>query len=253
MKQLLLLAFLLPGPLVAQSPFDGTWIIDSSSASLPNSPEVFLLSDGVFRRAGLELKANGQDQKVPVTGYWDTMNVRVIDDYTVEIVSKKAGKAMFTETDTVSTDGNTLTQAVKDTTESEAVTLEAVYRRVAPPPAGAHRISGSWQTVKTSRSKNGSIISYKCTADGFSAETPLGEKFDAKFDGKYYLIEDDPARTTVAVKRINANTLEMTNQRDGRIVFIVRLEVTPDGKTIHASSKTVSDGSTKTWDLRKLP
>ena len=39
---------------------------------------------------------------------------------------------------------------------------------------------------------NGSIITYRRTADGFSAETPLGENFDAKFDGNFYLVEDDP-------------------------------------------------------------
>ena len=57
----------------------------------------------------------------------------------------------------------------------------------------------------------------------------------------------------VAVKRINANTVEMTNQRDGKIVFVVSLEVTPDGRTIHASSKSTEDGSVETWELHKLP
>ena len=80
-----------------------------------------------------------------------------------------------------------------------------------------------------------------------------GEKFDARFDGKFYLIEDDPAHTMVAVKRINANTVEMTNQRDGKIVFVVRLEVTPDSKTIHALSQSKEDGSVKIWELRKRP
>jgi len=55
----------------------------------------------------------------------------------------------------------------------------------------------------------------------------------------------------VAVKRIDANTVEMTNQRDGKIVFVVRLEVTADGKAIHASSKSEEDGSVKTWGLHK--
>jgi hypothetical protein len=55
------------------------------------------------------------------------------------------------------------------------------------------------------------------------------------------------------VKRINANTVEMTNQRDGKIVFVVRLEVTPDGKAVHASSESKEDGSVKTWGLHKKP
>jgi hypothetical protein len=45
----------------------------------------------------------------------------------------------------------------------------------------------------------------------------------------------------------------MTNQRDGKIVFVVRLQVTPDGKAIQASSESKEDGSVKTWELHKKP
>jgi hypothetical protein len=249
----LLLVVLFPGVSRSQSPFDGTWVIDppKSEDLAAAKPRMFSLDHGMFRYGDSILNADGKDQKVPATSYWDTVSVRVVDDHTVEVTFKKAGKPMFTETDTVSPDGNTLTQVLKDTTEAEAVTLESVFRRLAPAPPDAHVLSGSWQIFKQSRSANSTIITYNCTSQGFSAETSLGEKFDAKFDGKFYLIEDDPARTMVAVQRINTNTVEMTNQRDGKIVFIVRLEVTPDGKAIHASSESKEDGSVKTWELHK--
>lgn len=251
----LLLTVLFPSASRSQSPFDGTWVIDTDKNRnfAAEKPIALSLADGIFRDGNSVLKADGKDEKVPATGYWDTVSVRIVDDHTVEVTSKKAGKPMFTETDAVSPDGDTLTQVMKDTTEAEAVTFESVFRRIAPTPPGAHVLSGSWQIFKQSRSANSTIIAYKCTSQGFSAETPLGEKFDAKFDGKFYLIEDDPAHTMVAVKRINANTVEMTNQRDGKIVFVVRLEVTPDGKAIHASSESKEDGSVKTWGLHKKP
>ena len=249
----LLLLSLFPSASRSQSPFDGTWVIDTSKdANLANEkPAVFVVSDGVFRSGDRVLKADGKDQKVPATGYWDTVSVRIVDDHTVEVTSKKGGKPMFTETDSVSADGATLTQVLKDTTEAEAVTFENLYKRVAPAPPGAHVLSGTWQVFKQRRSENSTIITYKCTSQGFSAATPLGEKFDAKFDGKFYLIEDDPAHTMVSVKLINPYTVEQTNKRNGKVVFVVRLEVTPDGKTIHASSESKEDGSLKTWDLRK--
>jgi hypothetical protein len=146
----------------------------------------------------------------------------------------------------------TLTQIVKDMTESKTVTFENLYKRVDPAPPSAHVLSGTWQVFKQSAKEQVSIT-YKCTSDGFSAVTSLGEGLDAKFDGKFYLMEDDPARTMVAVKRINANTVEMTDQRDGKIVFVVRLEVTPDGKTIWATSESKEDGSVKKWELERLP
>ena len=249
----LLLLVLFPSTSRSQSLFDGTWVIDTDKNRdfAAEKPIALSLADGIFRDGHRVLHADGKDQKVPVTGYWDTVSVRIVDEHTVEVTSKKAGKPMFMETDTVSPDGNTLTQVMKDMTEAETVTFESVFRRIAPAPSGAHAVSGSWQIFKQSRSANSTIITYKCTSQGFSAETPLGEKFDAKFDGKFYLIEDDPAHTMVAVKRIAANIVEMTNQRDGKIVFVVRLEVTPDGKAIHASSESQEDGTVKTWGLHK--
>lgn len=251
----LLLVVLFPSASWSQSLFDGTWIIDTDRNRdyAAEKPIALSLADGIFRDGNRVLKADGKDQKVPVTGYWDTVSVRIVDEHIVEVTSKKAGKPMYKETDTVSPDRNILTQVVKDMTEAEAVTLESVFRRTAPPPPGAHAVSGSWQIFKQSRSANSTIITYRCTPQGFSAETPLGEKFDAKFDGKFYLIEDDPAHTMVAVKRIDSNTVEMTNQRDGKIVFVVRLEVSPDGTAIHARSESKEDGSVKTWGLHKKP
>jgi hypothetical protein len=188
----------------------------------------------LFRWANTDIKADGNDQKVPETGYWDTISVRVVDDQTVEIISKKAGKIIFTEVDTVSANGTTLTQLVKDTTEAQTVTIETRSKRVDPGPAGSHVISGSWRAYKISRSENGSIIKYRCTPDGFSAETPLGEKFDAKFDGKDYPLEDDPSHTMVSVRLLSPSTVEQTNKRDGKVVGVLRLAVAPDGKTIQA-------------------
>jgi len=247
----LLFLILFPSASRPQSLFDGTWVVISGKIDKNEKPNIFLVADGMYRSDDRVLKADGKDDEVPKTGYWDTVSVRIVDDHTVEVTSKKAGKPMFTETDTVSEDGNTLTQVVKDSTEAMTVTFENLYKRVAPTPPGAHLLSGTWRVFKRSVSPQ-LTITYKCGSDGFSAETPLGEKFDAKFDGRFYLIEDDPARTMVAVKKINANTVEMTNQRDGRIVFVVRLEVTPDGKTIRASSQGKEDGSVKTWELKRL-
>jgi hypothetical protein len=55
----------------------------------------------------------------------------------------------------------------------------------------------------------------------------------------------------VSVKLINPYTVEQTNVREGKVAFIVTLEVTPDGKTIHATSKSNDGGSVKAWTLHK--
>ena len=180
MKKLLLLVLLLPAWWLAQSPFNGTWIIDSN-AQLPEKPVVYLLERGMFRCDGClangEIKADGDDQKVEKTSYWDTVSVRIVDTDTVEIIAKKSGKTMFTELDTVSSDGRNLSQLMKDTTEAQPATVETLSKRVGQGASGSHLLSGSWQAYKINRSKNGAKITYKCTPDGFSAETPLPLSF----------------------------------------------------------------------------
>jgi hypothetical protein len=201
----------------------------------------------------MEIKADGDDHKVAETDYWDTVNLQAVDAHTVVFIAKKADKTMFTEVDAVSPDGRTLTQLVKDTTEAETVTIETRSRRIGKGPAASHLISGSWRAYKTNRSKNGSISQYKCTADGFSAETPLGEKFSAKLDGKDYAVEDDPGHTTVSAKLLSPDAVELTSKRNGRVVAIKQMSVAPGGKSIHVVFKNEEGETVTTFDLKKLP
>jgi hypothetical protein len=257
MKRLIILLLLTPVASFSQSPFDGTWVLNQGTAELPEKPAQYLLNKGTFRCSGcivnMEIDADGYDHKVAAADYWDTVNVQIVDAHTVEVIAKKAGKTMLTEIDAISRDGSTLTQMVKDTTEADAVTIETHNRRVEDGPAGSHSISGSWRAYKTSRSSNGSIIKYKCTVDGFSGETPLGERFDAKFDGNYYPVEDDPGHTMVSAKLLNPNTVELTHERNEKIVSISHMSVTPGGHSIHVVFENKEANTKTTFDFQKQP
>lgn len=251
MKSLLILLLVAPVAVFAQSPFDGTWVLEPP---VPQKPIEYSLARGVFHSsewANVEVKADGLDHQIAQTDYWDTLNVQQLDAHAVEIIAKKAGKTMFMEFVSVSADGSTLTQTIKDTTESDTVTIETLARRVDKGPPDSHVISGSWRAYKTSRSSNGSLITYKCTKEGFSGETPLGEKFSAKFDGKFYPVEDDPGQTLVAAKLINPNTVELTHKRNDKVVSVARLQVAPDGKTLHVVFENKDAGTTTNFDFHK--
>ena len=250
MKALLILLLLTPGAF-GQSPFDGTWVLDPA---IPQKPIVHTLVHGVFHSsdwADVEVTADGLDHKVMEGDYWDTLNVRVVDARTVQIVAKKAGKTMFTELASVSPNGSTLTQQIKDTTEAQTVTIETLAHRIEKAPPDAHLISGSWQAYQVNRSNNGSLITYKCTSQGFSGETPLGEKFDAKFDGKFYPVEDDPGHTLVAAKLLDRSTVELTHKRNDKVVSVARLTVAPDGKSLHAVFENKDTGTTTTFVFQR--
>jgi len=252
MRTLILLLLLSSSAPFSQSPFDGTWLF---TPLLPPEPAVYLLAKGMFScygcLANMEIAADGDDHKVAESAYWDTVNVQIVDASTVVFIAKKAGRTMFTEVDAVSPNGNTLTQLVKDTTEAATVTIETRSRRIAKAPAGSHAISGSWQAYETNRSRNGSITQYKCTADGFSAETPLGEKFNAKFDGKDYPVEDDPGGTMVSAKMLSPDKVELTSKRNGKVVSIKQMSVAPDGRSIHVVFKDASGETISIFDLQK--
>jgi hypothetical protein len=103
------------------------------------------------------------------------------------------------------------------------------------------------------KSPNSLIIRYKCTAEGFSAETPLGEKYDAKFDGKFVLTEDDPGQTMVAVRRINERTVETTIKRGDQIAGGSRLTVSADGRTLYGVYFDASGKQTSSVVMHKQP
>lgn len=251
MKAFLIL-LMLPLSAGAQSPFDGTWVLDPP---LPERPIEYLLAGGTFHCSGcivnVDIKADGLDHKVAEADYWDTINVQALDSHALEIIAKKAGKTMLTEFDAISPDGDTLTQLIKDTTEAETVTIETNCRRINKGPAESHLISGAWQASLIHRSSNGSSITYKCTPEGFSGETPLGEKFDAKFDGKFYPVEDDPGHTMVAAKLLAANEVLLTHERKDKIVSTSHMTADPDGKTIHVVFENKDAGTTTTFELHR--
>jgi hypothetical protein len=251
---IIIVVLLLVSASFGQSPFDGTWL-NKAGEQVPQAPNSYLLTEETFRCAcaigNIEIKPDGYDHKTAQTAYWDTVNVQAIDAHTMGVVAKKAGRPMFTEIDSVSPDGSTLTQVVKDTTEGETVTTETRSKRVERVLTGSHAISGSWLAFQASRSRNGSLIKYKCTKDAFSAESPLGEKYTAKFDGKFYPVEDDPGHTVVSAKLIDPRTVELTSKRHGKIASVSRLSVAPDGKNIHVVFENKESSTKIEFDFEK--
>jgi hypothetical protein len=53
----------------------------------------------------------------------------------------------------------------------------------------------------------------------------------AKFDGKDYPVAGDPDRDTVAVKRIDDNTLEVVNKKAGKVTSRMKIVTSKDGKS----------------------
>lgn len=255
-KMLLGLTLLASGVVFAQTPFDGTWMTKLDTAKFPTKPDKYTLTNNMYECLTcvpkVSVKADGNDQKVTGHPYYDTMAVKIVDASSVEIIEKKDGKVMLTDTATVSSDGKSLNEKWTDNTGTQPITGEATSTRVASGPAGSHALSGSWRTEKlNSVSENGLTITYQGTENGLKMSDPNGNSYDAKFDGKDYPINGDPGHTMVSLKRIGDDTIEETDKRDGKIVGVLHLKVSKDGKSMQAEYDDKQHGTKTSFTMEK--
>jgi len=182
------------------------------------------------------------------------VSVKVVDDHTVEITNKKNGKEVATAKNTVSADGNTLTFEFSDSsaTNADPVTGKGEEIRVAKGPAGAHAISGSWRTTKVDTvSDNGLFFTYKVEGDSLSMTTPTGQSYTAKLDGTEAPYKGDPGTSSVSVKRVDKNTLEETDKRDGKVISVARITISADGKSMTIAVDDKLHGTTSRFVAAK--
>jgi len=238
MKRLITLVLLLaPGTLFAQSAFDGTWRIDPHSMQYVGT-EKYSLQNGVYRCDScfpkIDVKADGQDHKVSGSPYSDTVNVRALDDHTVEVVNRKDGKVVGNLKLTASEDGKELTNEFTFVTEGgQSGGGKYGSTRVGSAITGANKISGVWQPgPMQSATESIVVVTYKASGDELSMSDQTGDSYSAKLDGKEYPFKGDPGVTSVSLKKLDANTIEETAKRNGKVVSVNRITVAPDGKTL---------------------
>ena len=257
MKRLCLVLFVF-GSIVAfgQSAFDGTWKGNPQSAEFKGNDK-YSLQGGMYRCdtcvPKIAVKADGQDHAVSGSPYIDTTNVLEVNDHTVQITSKKNAKPVGSTKMTVSEDGKTLTTEWSFISESgKEGSGKTVSERVGEATAGASKISGTWRPGKVEDISASVItITFKATADGLSMSDPIGDSYTAKFDGKDYPYKGDPGTTSVSLKKIDANTIEETDKRNGRVTAVIHMTVSADGKTMKFAITDKLHNTTANWMAEK--
>jgi hypothetical protein len=87
--------------------------------------------------------------------------------------------------------------------------------------------------VKIEAQDNG----FKVVFDGVSADGVTHMEYAAKYDGKDYPVTGDPNADTVALTKIDANTVEPVWKKGGMEVSLQRGVVSKDGKTMTLTTK----------------
>ena len=148
------------------------------------------------------------------------------------MVIKKEGRILSSMTHTISDDGKT--QTIKGTdTKPDGTTSDfiAVWRKV----SGGSGWDGTWETTDLKFTSPDELDIEPYEDDGLSFNTPAYQDvLSMKFDGKDYE-EKGPNVAPGSMssgKRVNANTLEITNKVKGQIMDRTTYEVSPDGKTL---------------------
>ena len=111
--------------------------------------------------------------------------------------------------------------------------------------AAADQLSGTWK-MNTEKSKYSpgpapkdlTIVvdsdenNYKLDATGTDGDgKPMHVQYSAKVDGKDYPATGIANADAVSLKRIDANTIETLQKKDGKVVMTITTKVSKDGKT----------------------
>jgi hypothetical protein len=192
------------------------------------------------------LAADGAFHAVTGRPYADSIAVKVDDDHSVTRTDKKGDKVTSEGKYHVSDDGKTLTIDFTDSSTPNAPPVKGTFTetRVAPAPAGAHAISGSWKPEKYNNINDEALtVTYKVDGDILHMSSPAGQSYDAKLDGTDTPIKGDIGGTTASVKKVGDNTYEETDKRGGKVISVATITVAPDGK-LNVSSEDKRNGST---------
>jgi hypothetical protein len=125
---------------------------------------------------------------------------------------------------------------------------------------GTWKLDEAKSKISAGAPKNTTVVyeaagdSVKVTVDGVGSDgKPSHNEWTGKFDGKDYAVTGDSTADMRSYKRINANTLALTNKKDGKVTLSGRIVVSADGKTrtvtisgVDATGKKIS--STAVYD-----
>jgi len=253
-KQLAFFVFL-TSALFAQSRFDGTWEMKMDTLQFSGPPEEYLIAHGMYQCLScvpkVEVKADGTDYKIAGhEAYYDTIEVKIVDAKTVNFAFKKGGKAASTTIETVSADGQKMSEKFSNTMEAENVIGTAGFTRVSAGPPGAHALSGQWRmdTVRNSTTA-GTLTSFESFPDGLRISTG-SQSCVAKFDGNDYPIGKS-GHATIALRLVDEYTMEETDKRDGKTMTVARMTVSKDGKSMRVESTDKQRGGKMIYTAEK--
>ncbi|HKV81829.1 MAG TPA: hypothetical protein VJP02_27020 [Candidatus Sulfotelmatobacter sp.] len=228
-------ACLLAGTLwAADDPFCGKWKLNMEKSKFAGEQsKIEDLGGNKYKWTSGDVSdtiaADGTDQPVH---FGRTISITPEGPNNWKMVIKKDGKVLSSMTHTLSADGKT--QTIKGT-ETKPDSTTSDFNVVLKKVSGGSGWGGTWEStdVNFTSPDQWEIAPYE--GDGLTFNTPAyQDTISMKFDGKDYE-EKGPnvaPGSTSSGKRLNANTLELTDKVKGQVMDHTKFEVSPNGKTL---------------------
>jgi hypothetical protein len=243
----LLVAGLAAGALsAANDPFLGEWKLNPSKSKLIDVMKVEGIAGNKYAfdfgaGSAETIAADGTDQP-GLAGTTLSVTIEGADSW--KVIRKKDGHILLTGIWKLSKDGNTLND---DYTEfapdgSPSSNVKYAYQRT----AGTSGFAGTWEASAT---MNEAIVLkvQPYEGDGLSFINSSGVTKNVKFDGKEYPHAGANVRAGSAstARRVNEDTLEMTDKFNGKITNTREIQLSADRKTltmtVHVSGRREPD------------
>jgi hypothetical protein len=228
------IALLLSLPALAESPFDGTWRLNTAKSHLAGDTMSYEdAGSGMLKYTDSDetytFKPDGSSFTTPM-GTDRTFLKTGDDSYTA--TSKKGGLLLRTVTIKVSSDGKTLMVESKGTKPNgDNFDNKFTYVRTSPGTG----LIGGWKSTVVKLSSPNSLTIQTDGADGVTLTlSEVKATCQAKWNGKDFPATGPtvPDGLTLAVSKTGADGFKLVQKAKDKVIMIGHYRVAPDGKTM---------------------
>ncbi|MFY9748934.1 MAG: hypothetical protein WA891_18825 [Acidobacteriaceae bacterium] len=217
----------------AENPFIGEWKLDSSKSRIPD--EMKVTSKGgntyVFNFAGTDetIVVDGTDQP-GIRGTTLSVKAEAPDTWIVE--RKQGGRLLLRATWKLAKDGSTLTDYYRQfVPDGSTVSMDYVYQR----SGEGVGFAADWRSIKETMNSSLTLEVKAYESEGLTFTIPAEQdtKSVVKLDGQDYPQGPDARPgSTSSIRRVDENTLEMTDKRGEKVTDTREIRLSADGKTL---------------------
>jgi len=227
-------ALLLSLPAFAESPFDGTWKLNTSKSHLAGDTMSYAdAGSGMLKYTDSDqtytFKPDGSSFTTPM-GTDRTFLKTGDDSYTA--TSKKGGLLLRTTTMKVSSDGKTLMLESKGT-KPNGDNFDDTFTYVRTSPGTG--LIGGWKSTEVKLSSPNSLTIQTDGSDGVTLTlSAIKATCQAKWNGKDFAATGPtvPDGLTLAVSKTGASSFKLVQKVKDKVIVVAHYQLASDGKTM---------------------